>query len=261
MDPGHPLYDAEEAASMAPHMLKAYERMDELVGKARKLAGEDAVFMVLSDHGFSSFRRGVNYNTWLVRNGYMSLKGQDDDPATLEKLFDQGDLFTNVDWENTQAYALGLGSIYINLVGRERQGTVMAGPEYNRIREEIRDGLKSLVDPATGASPVTDVWFREDMYPGEIDTDLVPDIRVGNNLDYRVSWQTTLGGVPPDVVEDNTRVWSGDHCSNDPNLVRGIFFINRKINTDSPGMLDVMPTVMKLLELDAPEDLDGTPLL
>ena len=261
MDPGHPLYDAEEAARMAPHMLKAYQRMDDLVGKARKLAGEDAVFMVLSDHGFSSFRRGVNYNTWLVRNGYMTLKGQDEDPATLEKLFDQGDLFTNVDWQNTKAYALGLGSIYINLVGRERYGTVMAGPEYNRVREEIRDGLKSLVDPATGVSPVTDVWFREDMYPGEINTDLVPDIRVGNNLNYRVSWQTTLGGVPPDIVEDNNRIWSGDHCSNDPTLVKGIFFINREINTEEPGMLDVMPTVMKLLGLNPPEDLDGKPLL
>ncbi len=261
MDPGHPLHNPEEAARMAPYMLKAYQRMDDLVGKARKLAGDDAVFMVLSDHGFSSFRRGLNTNTWLVRNGFMKLKGQTEDPATLEKLFDQGDLFTNVDWANTKAYAMGLGNIYINLIGRERNGAVMAGPEYDQVLQEIKEGLEALVDPQTGRHPVTQVWFRDDIYPGEIDTDLIPDIRVGNNLDYRVSWQTTLGGVPPDIVEDNTRIWSGDHCSNDPNLVKGVFFLNRKINTATPEMLDVMPTVLKLLGLEPGEDLDGKPLL
>src|SRR6185503_8208195 len=82
LDPGHPLYDAKKAERYAPEVLEAYRRMDEIVGKARKLA-PNATLIVCSDHGFSSFRRGVNINTWLARNGYMALKGQTGDPATL----------------------------------------------------------------------------------------------------------------------------------------------------------------------------------
>ena len=119
LDPQHPAYDPALAARYAPEVLKAYQTMDAMVGRARQLAGPEALFLVCSDHGFSSFRRGVNINTWLVRNGFMTLKGQTTDPATLEKLFDTRDLFQNVDWSRTKAYALGLGSIYVNVVGRE----------------------------------------------------------------------------------------------------------------------------------------------
>lgn len=259
VDPGHPLHDPEEARRYAPELLRAYMKMDDLVGKARELAGPDAAFLVVSDHGFSSYRRGVNINTWLVRNGYMALQGQGE-TATLEDLFDTGDLFQNVDWSNTKAYALGLGSVYVNLVGREKHGTVLPGTEYREVVEGIREGLEGLVDPVTGERPVTRVWTRDEMY-SEFDPDLIPDLRVGNALNYRVSWQTTLGGVPPDVIEDNTKPWSGDHCSNDPDVVRGIFFFNGKIESDAPAMVDVMPTVLRLLDLDIPERVDGKPLL
>ena len=259
IDEGHPLYDPVAAAKYGPEILRAYRRMDELVGRARELAGPEAAFMVVSDHGFSSYRRGLNTNTWLVRNGLMVLDGQGE-AATLEDLFDTGDLFQNVDWSQTKAYALGLGSVYVNLVGREKEGIVLPGVEYREVVEQIRSGLEALVDPETGERPVSHVWTRDEMY-SEYDSDLIPDLRVGHALDYRVSWQTTLGGVPPDVVEDNTKPWSGDHCSNDPDVVRGIFFLNREIERARPGMVDIMPTVLRLLELPVPEDLDGEPLL
>ena len=260
LDEKHPLYDAVAAAKWAPKMLEAYKRMDAMVGKARELAGPKALFLVCSDHGFSSFRRGVNYNTWLVRNGFMSLKGQSNDPATLEKLFDTRDLFANVDWTRTKAYALGLGSIYVNLVGRERQGTVMPGPEYAEVVRQIKEGLEALVDPVTGERPVARVFTRDEMYTG-FDPNTIPDLRAANALNYRVSWQTSLGGVPPDLMEDNLKPWSGDHCSNDPELVKGILFANRKINTASPRMVDLMPTVLKALGIPVPAEVDGKPLL
>ena len=260
LDPGHPGYDAALAARYAPEVLKAYQAMDDMVGKARTLAGPDALFLVCSDHGFSSFRRGVNLNTWLVRNGFMTLKGQTNDPASLEKLFDTRDLFQNVDWSRTKAYALGLGSIYLNVVGRERDGTVLPGQDYDDVRRRIREGLESLVDPVTGEHPIAKVWTREQMYTG-FDANLIPDLRAGNNLNYRVSWQTTLGGVPPDVLENNRSPWSGDHCSNDPDLVRGIFFSNRKLTRDDPAMIDIAPTVLKALGIPIPPEMDGKPLL
>ncbi|HZN54437.1 MAG TPA: alkaline phosphatase family protein [Candidatus Polarisedimenticolaceae bacterium] len=259
LDPAHPAYDPALAQRFAPEVLRAYQTMDEMVGRARALVGPDALFLVCSDHGFSSFRRGVNINTWLVRNGLMTLKGQTSDPATLEKLFDTRDLFQNVDWSRTKAYALGLGSIYVNLMGREREGIVAPGAEYDEVRKAIKDGLEALVDPATGDHPVARVWTREEMYTG-FDATLIPDLRAGNSLNYRVSWQTSLGGVPPDILEDNKKAWSGDHCSNDPSLVRGIFFSNRKINRDDPSMVDIAPTVLKALGLTPPTEMDGTSL-
>src|SRR5262245_36296141 len=259
LDPGHPLYDQAQAAKYAPEVLKAYQRMDEIVGKARALAGPDAVFIVCSDHGFSSFRRGVNINTWLVRNGYMTLKGQTSDPATLEKLFDTRELFQNVDWSRTKAYALGFGGVYVNLVGRERDGIVLPGAEYDEVRKGIREGLEALVDPLTGERPVTRVWTREEIYSA-FEPNLIPDLRVGNNLNYRISWQGSLGEVPPDVLDDNTKPWSGDHCSTDPSLVKGIFFSNRKLVRPDPAMVDIAPTVLKALGLTPPPGFDGTPL-
>jgi predicted AlkP superfamily phosphohydrolase/phosphomutase len=98
------------------------------------------------------------------------------------------------------------------------------------------------------------------MYTG-FDPNLIPDLRAGNSLNYRVSWQTTLGGVPPDVLEDNRKAWSGDHCSNDPDLVRGILFSNRKLSKADPSMLDIAPTVLKVLGLPIPPEMDGKPLL
>jgi predicted AlkP superfamily phosphohydrolase/phosphomutase len=261
LDSGHPLYDPVAAARWAPKMLEAYQRMDAMVGKARELAGPRALFMVCSDHGFSSFRRGVNYNTWLVRNGLMALKGQSGDPATLEKLFDTKDLFENVDWSRTKAYALGLGSIYVNLVGREKQGIVMPGPEYAEVVRQIKEGLEAYEDPDhPGQKPVARVWTRDEMYTG-YDPNVIPDLRAANALNYRVSWQTSLGGVPPEIMEDNLKPWSGDHCSNDPSLVQGILFCNRKINTATPGMMDIMPTVLKALGVPVPAEVDGKPLL
>ena len=259
LDPSHPLYDAEAARRFAPEVLKAYQEMDALVGKARVLAGPGALFLVCSDHGFSSFRRAFNVNTWLVKNGFMALKGDTGDPATLEKLFETRDLFQNVDWSRTKAYALGFGGIYVNLLGREKAGIVLPGEAYDEVRRQIRAGLLALIDPATGEHPVSNVWMREEIYTA-FDPNEVPDVRLGNALNYRVSWQASLGGAPPQLFEDNRKAWSGDHCSNDPALVRGILFSNRKLAKNDPAMIDIAPTVLRALGVPVPREMDGKPL-
>jgi predicted AlkP superfamily phosphohydrolase/phosphomutase len=256
LDPSHPAYDPVLAAKYAPEVLKAYQAMDALVGKARALAGPEALFIVCSDHGFTSFRRGISLNTWLVRNGFMTLKGQTNDPATLEKLFDTRTLFQNVDWSRTQAYALGFGGIYLNVVGREKEGSVMPGAEYEDVRKRIQSGLSALVDPANGEHPIVRVWTREELYTG-FDPNQIPDLRVGSNVNYRVSWQTALGAVTPEVFEDNHKPWSGDHCSSDPDLVRGIFFSSRKVTRADPAMIDIAPTILSLCGVTVPKAMSG----
>ena len=261
IDPKHPLYDAAKAARYAPEIEKAYVRMDDIVGKAMAALGPEDLLIVCSDHGFSSFRRGVNYNTWLVRNGYMTLRGAEGSARTLEDLFDRGgeSLFRNVDWSRTKAYAMGLGNIYINLQGREPQGIVRPGEEYDRVVRGIKEGLEALVDEKTGEHPVTRVYRRDEIYR-KYDPALIPDIRVANALGYRVSWQTTLGGIPPDVMDDNLKAWSGDHCSNEPALVKGIFFSSRRIARSDPKILDLCPTILSALGVSVPADLDGVDL-
>lgn len=261
LDPQHPVYEADKAARFGPEVEKAYGRMDAIVGKALAVLADGDTLVVCSDHGFSSFRRGVNYNTWLVRNGYMTLKGQEEGRRTLEDLFDRSgeSLFRNVDWSRTKAYALGLGNIYVNLAGREPQGIVHEGAEYDEVVRGITEGLQALVDEKTNERPVTRVFKREEIYSG-YDAALIPDLRVANALNYRVSWQTTLGGVPPDVIEDNLKAWSGDHCSNDPTLVKGIFFSTKPIARQDPQIGDLAPSILSLMDLPIPGGWDGRDL-
>ncbi|HET6372885.1 MAG TPA: alkaline phosphatase family protein [Candidatus Polarisedimenticolia bacterium] len=256
-DPGH---DPAHVAKMREEMVKAYQRMDAIVGKARQLAGPDALLIVLSDHGFGSFRRGINFNSWLVAQGFMTIVGDAGETKTLEDLFETRQLFEKVDWSRTQAYAMGLGGIYINLAGRETKGSVQPGEEYEQVCKKIIAGLEAAVDPVTGERPVSKVFRREEMYTG-FDPTLIPDLRVGNNLGYRIGWQTALGQVPKQIYEDNLKAWSGDHCSVDPAQVQGILFVNRKLSRTDVNIVDVMPTVLKAMDISVPADVDGKPFL
>ncbi len=262
MDPKHPAYDPKGAAQWGGNLLKAYQLMDSIVGDAMKAADEHhAALLVLSDHGFASFRKAVNYNTWLVVNGYMTLKtGVQVKARNVEMLFDQGQFWENVDWSKTKAYAMGLGELYVNLKGREAQGVVEPGAEAEALKAELKQRLVQFTDPESGEHPVRRVIAREEVYK-KFDPNMIPDLFITNNDGYRVSWQTSLGGIPKDLLEPNKQVWSGDHCSVDPEIVKGIFFYNKKIATDrAPYIADVYPTVLGLLGVKAPYELDGVEL-
>ena len=261
LDPEHPAYDAEKAAKFAPSVERNYIEMDAIVGDAMKQLGADDLLLVCSDHGFATWRRSINYNTWLARNGFLVLKGGDEKQADLEQLFGQGEFWPNVDWSRTRAYSMGLGEIYVNLRGREAKGVVEPGADYDAVRQEIREKLTALVDEATGRRPVEHVYFREEAY-GSFDPDVIPDVFVTNSDGYRVSWQASLGVVTPELYEENRQVWSGDHCSVDPDVVPGILFSSRPLRKEPrPNMADVPATIYRALGLAPPEKLDGVPLL
>ena len=262
VDPTHPAYDAKIAAEWGDALLKSYQLMDAIVGDAMAAAEKkNALLIVASDHGFASFRRHVHYNTWLVLNGYMTLKtGVQVKDRNLEMLFDQGQFWENVDWSKTRAYAMGLGEVYVNLEGREAQGIVEPGAEYDALKQELKQRLVEMVDPETGEHPVRRVVTREEAY-SKFDPNMIPDLFVMNSDGYRVSWQTSLGGVPKEIFEDNKNVWSGDHCSVDPEIVKGIFFTNRKLTGSRPPYIaDIYPTVLGALGVKPPYELDGVEL-
>ncbi len=262
IDEGHPLYEPENAHRFEKAMRDVYQKMDTIVGEVWEKLDEDTLFIVLSDHGFSSFRRQINYNTWLWQQGLLSLKGRSQS-KTLEQLFDKDvqavDVFSGIDWSRTKAWAMGLGSIYINVVGREPQGIVMPGEEYDAVVKQIKEGLEGLIDPETGERPIFRVYHRDEIYT-HYDPGKVPDLRAANILNYRVSWQDTLGGLSTQVFENNDRVWSGDHCSLEPSVLQGILFVNRKLDTAEPRIIDMGPSILNEVGLAPVEPMDGTPV-
>jgi predicted AlkP superfamily phosphohydrolase/phosphomutase len=218
-----------------------YKRMDDVAGEAMKYADDSTLLMVLSDHGFCSFERGVNLNAWLRENGYLKLKGN------------AGKYFEGVDWSATSAYALGLGGLYLNLRGREPDGIVNAGAEADALRGELIQKLSGLQDD--GRIAIREVYDAQRLYHGPY-LDGSPDLIIGYNEGYRTAWGAALGEAAGAVFEDNDKPWSGDHCV-DPALVPGVLFANRKIDAENPGIEDLAPTSLRSFGIDPPAWMDG----
>ena len=258
IDPAHPMYDEALAARHGDAILRVYRRADAFVAEVLEHLEPGTTLLIVSDHGFHSWRHAVNLNTWLVQEGYMTLHGQASGEKTLDDLFSGGgEFWEHVDWTRTRAYAMGLGQIYFNLRGREAQGIVSPGQEYLALTAELSDRLRtSLVDPDTGASIVSAVYARDDVYAGPY-LGNAADLQVGFADGYRVSWQTALGGAPPGIVYPNLTKWSGDHGSFDHATTAGIVISNRPLSTDRPGIIDIAPTVLAFFGVPAPAGLDG----
>jgi len=225
-----------------------YRRMDDLVGRVMKKIADDTLLLIVSDHGFKSFARCLNLNAWLHQNGYLALK-----PGKSES----GDWFEDVDWSRTRAYTMGLNGLYLNLAGREREGIVQPGAEAKGLKEELRNQLNGLVDPASGRIGITGVFDSDATYAGPY-VDNAPDLIVGYGDGFRASWDSVMGKVTSEIFEDNLKAWSGDHCI-DPRLVPGVLFSNLKIADEKPAIVDVAPTILKLFGLGLPTYFDGKP--
>ena len=153
IDPTHPMYDAAGAAKYGDAIERVYRRCDQLVGEVLQRIEPGTLVFVLSDHGFHSFRYGVNLNTWLVENGFIARQGRALGDKNLNDMFGGGGQFwEDVDWTRTRAYSLGLGQIYFNLRGREGQGIVNEGDDYRRLADELSAKLLTMTDPKTGAA-------------------------------------------------------------------------------------------------------------
>jgi predicted AlkP superfamily phosphohydrolase/phosphomutase len=248
LDPAHPASQGRQPRT--PNAIEEqYRRNDAFLGAVRARLGPDDLLMVISDHGFSAFRRGVNLNRWLLDHGYLALAEGGD--AAAEWLRD-------VDWSRTRAYAFGLSGIFLNLRGRERDGIVAPGEEADRLRAELVAALSGLRDPGNGEVAIRDVFETKRVYNGPY-TDNAPDLIVGYNAGYRVSWECASGSVAGPIVADNAKPWSGDHCV-DPTLVPGVFFCSRPITRENPALVDIAPTALSLFGLDIPHHVEGTPL-
>ena len=255
-DPDHPNHDPELAERYGGGIAETYRDLDRIVGAAMAAAPPDTRFLVVSDHGFHSFRNQFNVNTWLAENGYLRAVG-DSGERRLEDLFDPDALFfVGVDWSRTSAFALGLSGIYLNQEGREPEGTVAPGAEREELIERLIADLKAFRDPATGEPVVREVHRREEIYSGPF-VEEAPDLILGLEPGYRIGWQSTLGGMPPSSITPNLDNWSGDHCSMEDTA--GVLLSNLPLR-EPASLRDIAPTVLDLLGVSPPEEMDGTSL-
>ncbi|MBI2956067.1 MAG: alkaline phosphatase family protein [Acidobacteria bacterium] len=246
MDEKHPGYDPQLAARHATALAELYQEMDRVLGQTLAKVDANTTLIVMSDHGFAPFYRSFNINTWLLENGYLVLL----DPQKREGT----DLFTNVDWSRSRAYALGLNALYLNLEGRERLGIVSASRK-DELLEKISRELLAYRDPANGQPAVTRVYRAEETYHGA-HVEQAPDLLIGYNWGYRAGWETSLGGFTRAIVEDNPKEWSGDHCM-DHTFVPGVLLSNKEIRLGEPSLVDMAPTILAEFGVEKPSEMQG----
>jgi predicted AlkP superfamily phosphohydrolase/phosphomutase len=248
-DEQHPARPAEPPVKHAQAIEDLYRRMDELVGRTvEQCRDPGTLLLVLSDHGFNTFRRGIDLNRWLEENGYLVV-----DEARRGE-----DYLAGVDWSRTRAFAIGLTGIYLNLRDKFAQGIVADDAEAEHLRAEIAERLAALVDPETGTRAIKRVYLAARAYDGPY-KDRAPALIVGYERGYRVSWDAANGRTSRSVFSANTKAWSGDHCV-DPSVVPGVLFCNHAIRAECPRLLDIAPTILELFGIPAPDYMDGKAL-
>ncbi len=248
-DEKHPMYEKHD--KYKDTIKNWYITLDNLLGEVMARLQENDVLIMLSDHGFTTFRRAAHINSWLRANGYQALKN----PTLTES-----ENLNDVDWAKTKAYAVGFGGIYLNLQGREKEGIVKPA-EAEVLQKEIADKISKWQD--NGVNFVHKARVRKEAFWGE-QAHTSPDVYVGFIEGYRASWQTALGGGPEVLVEDNLKKWSGTHLI-DPERIPGVIYTNLKISPADPGLFDLAPTILELSGFSAEEikayDFDGKSMM
>ena len=242
LDPGHPAYDPVEDPKYAEVIPRLYEKMDAVLGYTLDHMPENTLVVVMSDHGFASWRRAFHLNSWLRDNGYLVLKDPDrEDPGFL----------LNVDWSRTRAYGLGLNGLYLNLRGRERFGIVMPS-ERQALLDELTEKLLRVRDPWNGELAISKVYQSDEIYRDRGHLEIGPDIQIGYAKTWRGSNESALGEIPDEVFMDNTSEWCGDHCM-DHEAVPGILLTTRPLQRPAPSLKELGASI--LVELGVTHDL------
>jgi predicted AlkP superfamily phosphohydrolase/phosphomutase len=242
MDPNHPGH-TPEGAQYKDHIENLYARMDSVIGDVAARIPDDATLIVMSDHGFAPYYKKVNLNTWLYENGFLELRRPNQ--------IGQQPLFRNVFWRRTRAFGLGINGLYVNLRGREAQGVVKEGEEYEALIADLTEKLLAYRDPDTGEQVVKAVYRASEVYSGPYVKD-APDLIVGYANGYRGSDDNALGKLHAKAVVPNMDKWSGTHCMA-LDIVPGILVSNRSLTVSDPALTDLATSILAMYGLNSPE--------
>jgi predicted AlkP superfamily phosphohydrolase/phosphomutase len=289
-DAAAPGDDATSNSRYADFIPRAYEACDRAIADLVAAAGDDTAVIIVSDHGFGRETKMVHLSNWLEQSGFLRFRGGAAGKLKqaafragftvdnvmnmlsrlhLERLFTGTSRATkasvfrrfflsydDIDWAHTRAYARGqIGQIFLNVRGREPHGIVNPGADYERTRDDIVHALAQLRDPDTGARIVDRCHLREDLYGGP-HTASAPDIVIDwKDMEYW-SYDVITGGRK--IVSPNLETRSGGHRMN------GIFVAAgpgvRQGAAVEANVVDVAPTVLRLLGLPSQLNMDGRAL-
>ena len=289
LDPSHPQHDAQERQRFGNVVLDFFRRLDSDLGKLLATLDENVVVILMSDHGMGPVTKFLNVNSWLMSEGYLRLKGDvltrvkqglfraGFNYYTLGKLVLQAGWgkkavqigrgrrqelqervflsFRDVDWSRTRAYSMGnYGQIYANLRGREPQGCVKPGPEYEALLEELTEKLGSLVDPESGKKVVERVFRAHDVYSGEF-VDQAPDLLfLTSDMQYKALGLSDFNS--PRVLEP-VYGCTGNHRMEGLVALQGNEVIGEGITIEGASIEDLAPTILYLLGVPVPREMDG----
>ena len=204
-----------------------YQKYDSLVGEiwSRLESRAETKLLVMSDHGFADFDTKVDVNRWLQEMGYLAtISGEE-----------TGNL-QDVDWSRTEAYSLGLNSVYLNLEGREGKGSLEAARK-EVVAEKLRRRLLNWRN-AEGRLVLSSVWLADETFTGDF-VDRGPDLVLGFSPGFRASAENGLGGWTAEALRPNRDQWSGDHCI-DPQWVPGVLFSSQSLwHSSAPSYKDI----------------------
>lgn len=280
-----------ELKALRPKLLEFWRQLDRGVGEIEASLPPDTTFLIISDHGFGPIEHYVNFNVWLLERGYIALKdsfyvkqkhwcyrrgvtpewiyglmtklglgshrvsrfrGKQD--SFMDRLGES--LFLSrrhIDWSRTRAYAQGnFGQIFLNLKGRQPDGCV-APAEVSSLIEELKSDLNSIPHPGTGKPLVEHVYERDELYHGP-HTALAPDLTV-----VLTDWRyRTIGLHDFTTNRVITPAFgpTGDHRPEGILIANGPL-VRCGVEPTEASLLDIAPTVLSLLGINIPDDIDG----
>ncbi len=221
----------------APAFLKLYHMIDSLLGRLYDRLSHDTTLIVTSDHGFCAMKKEVYINRWLQDRGWLSFTK--DPPGSLKDIH-----------PDSKAYSMDPGRIFVNLRGREPQGTVKPGQEYEALRTELVEALGRLEDPESGEPMIEAIYRREEIYSGQC-YDQAPDLVAMPRRGYDLK-----GSIKKDILTDKG-VINGAHTYDDAM----IYIQGHEIGRGEAAIVDVMPTILHLMDVPIPDDVDGSVLI
>lgn len=294
-DTTHPWYDAQKVAAEGNLLLDVHRRTDELIGEVLAAIDEETTVFVVSDHGGGSLLKEVFLNNWLKQQGWLCLKqtggGQSATRGVLRKvgltretlsrhlsgermmslrrkipLSIQHTLVPSqsvtldevIDWASTRAYSFGyVGQIYVNLKGREPNGVVEPGTEYNRLLEDMTAKLFKLRDAETNERVVDYVYRGDQIYSGTYAGNGPDLVVIMKNMSYLAHSRRELSHQEIFAIPETDE--SGTHRPNGLFVIKGIKFLPETDGLQAE-IIDVMPTILFDLEIHVPSYVDGRPI-
>ncbi|NOX62945.1 MAG: hypothetical protein GXP42_13535 [Chloroflexi bacterium] len=268
MDASHPWHEPRLAERYRDVVKGLFMRADEALGRLREILGEERVALVMSDHGFGPVRWTVNINMWFLEQGLMKLKGgarsrgrgwlargrvRDGLARRVARIWGRETLlgFEDVDWSRTVAYSMGhLGQVYVNVRGREPEGTV-SRQDYERVREEVIEALHALRDPETGEKLVLEVLRAEDAGDGPYRWQ-GPDVFVT----FKEASAYPMFASDGRVVSERRHGNSGDHRREGMFAMAGPG-VRRVGRMEGARIVDLAPTIAAMMGVRFPVQGDG----